>query len=72
MHLDRLWRGDWFGIATLAAGLGAMIAVLEEGERGDWFTTEWIRYATVVAAICIPIEIINELTRKEPFVDLRL
>jgi DHA2 family multidrug resistance protein len=72
MHLDRLRRGDWAGIVTMALGLGSMIAVLEEGERKDWFTTDWIRYASLVAAICIPIAVILELTRKEPFIDLRL
>jgi MFS transporter, DHA2 family, multidrug resistance protein len=56
----------------MAIGLGAMIAVLEEGERRDWFTAEWIRYATVAAALCIPAAIILELTRRDPFIDLRL
>ena len=46
--------------------------MLEEGERRDWFTAEWIRYATVAAALCIPTAIILELTRRDPFIDLRL
>jgi len=72
MRLDKLWRGDWFGIATAAIGLAAMVAVLEEGERKDWFTTHWIIYGTIVAAICLPMAIIQEITCKEPFLDLSL
>ncbi|MBV8168823.1 MAG: DHA2 family efflux MFS transporter permease subunit [Alphaproteobacteria bacterium] len=68
----RLWRADWLGIATMAIGLGCLIAVLEEGERKAWFTTEWIRWASIAAAICIPLAVILELTRKEPFIELRL
>src|SRR5438477_5545117 len=72
MRLDKLWRGDWFGIATMATGLAAMVAVLEEGERKDWFTTHWILYATIVAAICLPAAVIQEITCREPFLDLSL
>jgi hypothetical protein len=32
----------------------------------------WILYATIVAAICIPLALIQELTRRKPFLDLRL
>lgn len=72
MRLEKLWRGDWFGIATMATGLAATVAVLEEGERKDWFTTHWILYFTIIAAICLPLAIIQEITCKEPFLDLRL
>ncbi|HEY3917950.1 MAG TPA: MDR family MFS transporter [Stellaceae bacterium] len=71
-HLERLAEGDWFGIITMAIGLGCLIAVLEEGERKDWFTAEWIRYASVSAAIFLPLAIINELTTPRPFIQLHL
>ncbi|HTW26989.1 MAG TPA: MDR family MFS transporter [Acetobacteraceae bacterium] len=72
MQLHLLRRGDWFGILFMAAGLGSLISVLEEGERQDWFTAEWIRYATLVAAICIPVFIAIEFLRREPFINLKL
>jgi DHA2 family multidrug resistance protein len=71
-HLEKLAEGDWFGIVTMAIGLACLIAVLEEGERKNWFTTEWIRYAAVAAAIFIPLAIINELTVEKPFIQLHL
>ena len=72
MQLHLLRNGDWWGILFMAAGLGSLIAMLEEGEEKAWFTTEWIRYAAVTAAIAIPTFIVIELVRREPFVDLRL
>jgi MFS transporter, DHA2 family, multidrug resistance protein len=72
MRLDLLREGDWFGIFFMATGLGSLIAVLEEGERKAWFTTDWIRYAALAAAICLPIAIILELTGEKPFIDLSL
>ena len=72
MRLDMLRQGDWFGIFFMATGLGSLIAVLEEGERKAWFTTGWIRYAALAAAICLPIAIILELTGEKPFIDLSL
>ncbi|MGH7081805.1 MAG: MDR family MFS transporter [Acetobacteraceae bacterium] len=72
MQLHLLRKGDWWGIAFMAAGLGSLIAVLEEGQDKAWFTTEWIRYATATAAIAIPLFITIELLHREPFLDLRL
>ncbi len=72
MQLGLLRKGDWWGILFMAAGLGSLIAFLEEGEAKAWFTTEWIRYAAATAAIAIPVFIVIELVRKEPFLDLRL
>jgi DHA2 family multidrug resistance protein len=72
MQLHLLKKGDWLGIFFMAVGLGSLIAVLEEGEEKAWFTTEWIRYAAVAAAIAIPTFIAIELVRREPFLNLRL
>jgi MFS transporter, DHA2 family, multidrug resistance protein len=71
-QLSRLWNGDWFGIITMAVGLGALEIVLEEGERKDWFGSPLIADCAVVAAIGLTLAIITELVRKEPFLDLRL
>ena len=72
MKLDRLWRGDWLGIACMAIGLGSLITMLEEGERKDWFGDPLIRNTAVLAAIFIPAFLIRELLVKEPFINLRL
>ena len=72
MQLHRLARGDWFGIASMAAGLGCLEYVLEEGQRKDWFGDDRIVLAAAVAAVSLTAFLAIELTRREPFIDLRL
>ena len=72
MKLQELRRGDWWGILCMAIGLGSLIAMLEEGQRKDWFGSPFIRNCAVLAAIFIPLFIAIELMRERPFVKLRL
>ncbi|MBV9551805.1 MAG: DHA2 family efflux MFS transporter permease subunit [Alphaproteobacteria bacterium] len=72
MHLDRLWRGDWLGIACMAIGFGSLITMLEEGERKDWFGDPLIRDTAILAAIFIPAFLVIEFVHKRPFINLRL
>ncbi len=72
LHLDRLKGGDWLGIISMAIGLGCLEVVLEEGERWDWFGSQAIRQLAVIAAIFITLFLWIELTRKKPFINLRL
>ena len=71
MHLKELPQGDWLGIALMTVGLSCLV-VLEEGQRKDWFTTDWILYATIAAAIAVPLFVVRELTAKRPVINLRL
>jgi len=71
-QLGRLLRGDWIGIAAMAVGLGCLEYMLEEGQRKDWFGDDTIRTCAWLAAICLSFFLVWELTRKEPFIDLRL
>ena len=50
MQLKLLKKGDWFGILTMAVGLSALQAVLEEGNKDDWFSSPFIVRLAVVAA----------------------
>ncbi len=72
MHLDRLNGGDWWGIVCMAIGLGSLEVVLEEGNRKDWFGSQLIVRLAVVAAIFVTLFLWIELTRKKPFINLRL
>ncbi|MBR8838849.1 MAG: multidrug efflux MFS transporter [Stigonema ocellatum SAG 48.90 = DSM 106950] len=72
LQLNRLKEGDWFGIISMAIGLGSLEVVLEEGERWDWFGSQAIRQLSVIAAIFITVFLWVELTRKRPFINLRL
>lgn len=69
-HLLRL--GDWQGILTMATGLGALEIVLEEGERNDWFGSDFIARCGVVAILCLALFVWRELTARHPFINLRL
>jgi DHA2 family multidrug resistance protein len=72
MQLYQLREGDWPGIGCMAIGLGSLIAMLEEGQRDDWFGSVFIQRCALLAAIFIPAFVVIELWRKKPFVNLRL
>jgi DHA2 family multidrug resistance protein len=72
MNLGLLKQGDWFGIATMAIGLGALQTVLEEGNKDDWFGSPYIVRLAAIAAVALALFIWIELTVKNPAVNLRL
>lgn len=72
LQLQLLKNGDWWGILTMAVGLGSLTVFLEEGNRKDWFGSELIVQLAVVAAVSLGLFFWIELTRGEPFINLRL
>ncbi len=72
MQLDQLKKGDWLGIASMAIGLGSLVAMLEEGQRKDWFGSDLIRTCGILAAIFVPMFILREIFGKHPVVNLKL
>jgi DHA2 family multidrug resistance protein len=70
--LEELRTGDWWGIVSMAIGLGSLVAMLEEGQRKDWFGSPFIRNCAILAAIFVPLFVIIEFVREKPFVNLRL
>jgi DHA2 family multidrug resistance protein len=72
MQLNLLKQGDWWGIISMAVGLGSLEVVLEEGNRKDWFGSEEITRLAVVAFVFLSAFLWIELTRKRPFINLRL
>ncbi len=72
MQLHLLKEGDWGGIIAMAIGLGSLQIVLEEGSRKDWFGSALIVRLTAIAVIFLAIFFWIELTRKKPFINLRL
>ena len=72
MNLALLREGDWFGIATMAIGLGALQTVLEEGNKDDWFGSPFIVKLSIVAAVALSAFLWIELTAKKPLLNLRL
>jgi DHA2 family multidrug resistance protein len=72
MKIDLLQHGDWLGIATMAIGLASLEFFLEEGNRKDWFGSEEIQRAAIVAAIALPIFVWVQFTKRQPLLNLRL
>lgn len=72
LQLNLLKGGDWWGILTMAVGLGSLEVVLEEGNRKDWFSSQEISQLAVVAFAFLSAFLWIELTRKRPFINLRL
>ncbi|HTB84845.1 MAG TPA: DHA2 family efflux MFS transporter permease subunit [Candidatus Sulfotelmatobacter sp.] len=62
---------DYPGIVLMAAGLGSLQYVLEEGARWNWFDDATIRNFAVVAVVTGTLFIIRSLTFANPVVDLR-
>jgi MFS transporter, DHA2 family, multidrug resistance protein len=69
---ELLRQGDWWGIGSMAIGLASLQVVLEEGSRKDWFNSSLILMLSVVAVIFLSLFFWIELTRQQPFINLRL
>jgi DHA2 family multidrug resistance protein len=63
---------DWFAIGLLAAGLGSLQTILEEGNTEDWFDSRFIVTLTVVMVVALAGLVWRLLTVDEPVVDLRV
>lgn len=72
LNLGLLKKGDWWGIAAMAIGLGSLEIVLEEGNRKDWLESDFIVRGAWLAGISLLLFVIIELRRKDPFINLRL
>src|ERR1700756_3436120 len=72
MNLALLREGDWAGIVTMAIGLSALQTVLEEGNKDDWFGSDFIVRLSVIAAVALSLFFWIELTSKKPLLNLRL
>ena len=63
-------RFDWLGLAGMAAFLGSLEYVLEEGTRLDWFQSHEIVFFSVVMVFGAVLFFWRALTRDDPLVDL--
>ncbi|MDD5057327.1 MAG: DHA2 family efflux MFS transporter permease subunit [Sideroxydans sp.] len=66
-------RMDWLGFASLAVAIGAAQLVLDRGNQDDWFSSQTLVFATVLAVIALIFFIVYTLTGKHhPLFDLRI
>lgn len=63
---------DWIGLALLAAGLGAMQYVLDQGQSKDWFDDAGIRFLTGVCVVSLGAFVWWTLRSIIPVVDLHV
>jgi MFS transporter, DHA2 family, multidrug resistance protein len=67
-----LLRIDLVGFLLVALSLGCLEVVLDEGQRNDWFRSDFILAFSAISIASLLALIPWELTRKEPIVNLRL
>ena len=72
MKLERLRLFDWRGFLLIVLGFGSFVVVLTQGDRLDWFNSRAICLLTLLAALAIPLLIINELIHKLPLLKLQM
>jgi MFS transporter, DHA2 family, multidrug resistance protein len=65
-------KADWLGILGLAAGLGALTVVLEEGQRLQWFDSALISWLTLISVIGFALLFAGQMLAEKPVIRLRL
>jgi DHA2 family multidrug resistance protein len=63
---------DYWGLALLVIGLGALQIVLDKGQQEDWFNSPFIVVCSAISFISLLSLIYVELTHPHPIVNLRL
>jgi DHA2 family multidrug resistance protein len=66
------FKVDWVGIGLIACGIGALEIVLDEGNREDWFESQFITRMAILAVVTLVVGIIWETRQRFPAVDLSL
>ncbi|MBX3567328.1 MAG: DHA2 family efflux MFS transporter permease subunit [Rhizobiaceae bacterium] len=66
-----LKKFDWIGLAAMAAFLGSLEFVLEEGPTNDWLQDEAVFICTIVLVVGGIVFFWRAFSRDEPIVDLR-
>lgn len=68
----KLERVDGLGLLLLAAGLGCTQALLERGERLDWFASREIVAYAVIAPVSLALLVWHELRCPHPIINMRV
>jgi MFS transporter, DHA2 family, multidrug resistance protein len=72
-YIRQTSRGiDYWGLSLLVIGIGALQVALDQGQKEDWFGSQWITGLLIVAGITLAMLIHREFTARHPIVDLRV
>jgi MFS transporter, DHA2 family, multidrug resistance protein len=63
---------DWLGIMCLVLSLGLLQIVCDRGQRADWFSSQWVVWATSFSGLAVLILIVHELRCPEPILELHI
>ncbi len=63
---------DYIGLGLMATGLAALEILLDEGQRDDWFGSNLIIAAAVVAGVALVSAVVWQLRQSEPVIDFRI
>ena len=72
MNLALLKEADWAGIVTMSIGLASFQTMLEEGNKDDWFGSQYIVNLAISSVVFLSAFIVIELKVKNPLLNLRL
>jgi DHA2 family multidrug resistance protein len=65
-------RVDYLGLGLLSLGLASLEIMLDDGQKNDWWASNFIVGAAVIAVMALVGVVIWELRQKEPVVDFRM
>ena len=63
---------DYMGLAFLAVGIGCLQIVLDQGQREDWFASQFILWLSAISFAGLVFFIVNEHYAEHPIVDLHI
>jgi DHA2 family multidrug resistance protein len=66
------FKVDYMGFGLLALGLGSLEIVLDEGQRNDWFSSNFIVTFAILTAVALVGVVAWELRQKQPVIDFHV
>ena len=70
--LGKGFQVDYMGFGLLALGLGSLEIVLDEGQRNDWFSSNFIVAFAILTVVCLVGVVVWELRQKQPVIDFHV
>jgi MFS transporter, DHA2 family, multidrug resistance protein len=70
-NLALMKKFDWWGLASMAAFLGSLEYVLEEGPNHDWLQEPSVFYCAIIGSVGAVVFFWRVFAAEEPIVDLR-
>lgn len=72
LQLEYVREADWLGIIGMTLGLGTLTALLEEGQREQWFQSPLIWYLAIASVIGFLMLYVGQKTAAKPVIRLAL